>query len=186
MLKQHSKIFRVNLQDSIDFSSLEKQLSRLYKNEVKKIISSIQKYCEKGKSAGINQTIGRRFGYFWEEMVKNVFEEKIQTFDRKGLEIDISTLTIETVVDIIQKNTKLQHFQIKNIKQKIADNLQEILDFGVLEIADCTYTNTSEKKVGLEIKWRIRWNDSKTVKSHVLAALRLKSKGHKPIMLIRC
>lgn len=53
----------------VDF---EKKLTRLYEGECEKLLSSIKEKCEEGNSQGITQTIGRRFGYFWEEMVKDV------------------------------------------------------------------------------------------------------------------
>lgn len=165
--------------------SLEKKLARLYKIELQKLLSSVKKSCEKGISAGITQTIGRRFGYFWEEMVKDVFENKFKKCNRRGLEIDISALVLETIEDIITKNSGLKKERNEAIMQDIRDRLEDILETGVLGIADFTYETEEGKKRGLEIKWRIRWNDAKTVKSHCLAAHRLKSRGFEPIMLIR-
>jgi hypothetical protein len=165
--------------------SLEEKIVRLYRDESKKLFSSIRERCEKGVSAGLSQAIGRRFGYFWEEMVKHVFEYKFEECDRNGLAIDISALILETIEDIIAKDSGLEKEKAKEITNKIRDNLNDILETGVLKIADLTYKNQAGKEVALEIKWRVRWNDAKTVKAHALAAHRLKNRGFQPIMLIK-
>lgn len=166
------------------YNSVKEKLANLYKDELEKLRFSIGKSCERGSSAGITQTIGRRFGYFWEEMVKCVFESRYVDYNRNGLEIDISEIVLETIEDIIIKKA-FENSLAKTIIYEIKDSLKEILETGVVRIADFTYKNKDGKKCALEIKWRIRWNDAKTVKSHVIAAHRLRSRGYEPIMLIR-
>jgi len=75
--------------------NLEKKLALLYKKESGKLLSSIKQKCKENDSQGITQTIGRRFGYFWEEMVKHIFLHKFSQSGKRGLKINISSLVLD-------------------------------------------------------------------------------------------
>jgi len=184
LVQELERKIQTKLQETTS-EDLEKRLALLYQGESEKLLSSVKEYCKQGSSAGITQTIGRRFGYFWEEMVKDIFEFRFKKSNKEGLQIDISSLVLETVGSTIAKNSALAKRDIQQIMDKMEENLKDILETGVLGVADFIYETEDNKKRALEIKWRVRWNDSKTVKSHCFAFHRLKDRGFEPIMLIR-
>lgn len=101
------------------------------------------------------------------------------------MKIDISSLVLKTIESVITEDGSLEKRKIKEIMKKIEDSLKDILETGELEIADFIYKTEDGNKRALEIKWRIRWNDSKTLKSHCFAFHRLKDMRFEPIMPIR-
>jgi hypothetical protein len=164
-----------------NLSKLEQSLLTLYGEQRTKIVESVGKRCKNKAPTGISQMIGRRYGFFWEELIKRTFESNFQNTNRHGLTINIRTLVIESIANSLNKlDKKISAPLIK----EITTNITDFLDEGEVMLSDFLYESDGTKRA-IEIKWRVRWNDAKTVKIHVLAAHRLKSNGYEPIMLIR-
>jgi hypothetical protein len=163
---------------------LEDALMTLYRLECTKIADSVKERCDKDSHVGMSQMIGRRYGFFWEEMVKSVYEHHFKDTSRHGLSIDISTLIFEAVENELSKYIK-DPSSLKTSIQSIKDKLVGLLEADEIKIADFLYTVDGGVNKASEIKWRIRWNDAKTVKAHALGAHRLKNRGYQALMLVR-
>ena len=57
--------------------NLKNDLITLYAQEKSKMYSSVQEYCNSGNPRGMEQMIGRRFGFFWEENITTPLQWKV-------------------------------------------------------------------------------------------------------------
>ena len=127
------------------------------------------------------QTIGRRFGKFWEDCVKLLFQ---YAFPRQSY----SRVMFTDFVKVYTNN-----FIVKNkVKSECKDALERLsYEFfkksgtEKQDLCDIVIANSKGQKLALETKWRVLWNDAKTVRQTVLSGEQLLLLGYKPIILLK-
>lgn len=176
-MKLNRNFVFVNMADS----ELMKKLDEIYMCNLLKLQKSLKERCDKNNSKGIDQMIGRRYGQFWQSIVKAVFYEKIE-FTTEGLDVNVKQMILDVMQKQLSNNITLKNsgLVLSDIKSEVCS----IMSDNKVSLCDVAIENNLEKKA-IELKWRIRWNDAKTVKEHVLAAARIKKMGYEPIMMIR-
>lgn len=159
--------------------NLEKELTELLNREKAKIIESTKGYFESKKVNGIAQMIGRRYGFFWEEIVKKVLEcSDVKNLGGKIYYIDF----IEKWIEINMKSdNECCNDSSKKLLKKF---LNENTGTSEQDLCDLNF-EYNDKKLGVDTKFRFISNDSNTVREIANSAKHLKMMGYKPVLLFR-
>lgn len=159
---------------------LEEILSKIYKTELQKMQDSIKERCEQNSVKGMDQMIGRRFGNFLQEIVRITFELTCKEIQKTGIEISLKDIILDMISNHLKSSKISNQDEILNSLEK---EISPFIDMKI-GLGDFQFSTPKEQYV-VEIKWRVRWNDAKTVKEHAMAAPRIISQGFVPVMLIR-
>jgi hypothetical protein len=168
-----------NISNSVKIK-LEKKIFQIYEKQKEKMNDSILERINKGKTNGMPQMIGRRYGHFFQEIVQTSFELTCKNVKISGIEFELKSIILD-LISIHLKSAKITNVQ--NILKLLDDDIAPYIDMKI-GLGDLQFS-TSENHMIIELKWRVHWNDSKTVKEHTMAGRRIKSQGSIPIMLVR-
>ena len=141
---------------------------------------SVDVRCKLKSNKGMDQMIGRRFGNFFQEIVRITFEDTCKNVKKIGIEIVLKDTLLKIISNHFEPLKIKNHDEIlKLLEKEISPFIDMKIGLGDLQFS------TSKNHVIAELKWRIQWNDAKTVKEHAMAAPRIISQGSLPVMLIR-
>lgn len=158
----------------------EIQLNEIYEDEIGKLIISVDDYVNRNTSRGVSQMIGRRYGNFWERIVRYTFYasvlsslgERVYYKDYVNAWIDDNTQDIEN--ECCKKNAK--KIILKFLEENTGTSTQDLCDF--------TFEYNGYK-YAVDTKVRFVSNDSNTVREIANSAHHLRYMGYIPILLFR-
>jgi len=162
-------------------NKLKEGLKELYESEKTKIVSSVKNSIEQNDPRGLEQSIGRRNGFFWESMVKLAFNglKKDQT---QGM--IMFTEFVDLFVNNYIDDNNLDENCSKHVR-KIVKKFFEVSGTEKQDLCDFVFIQDEDKKYAIDTKWRFISNDSKTVRQIAFSAVQLKALGFTPLLLIK-
>ena len=162
-------------------NKLKESLNQLYDGERRKILHSVEESIKRNDPRGLEQSIGRRNGFFWESMVKQVINQ-LKKEQTQGM------IMFSEFVDLFVNNyiddNKLDENCSKHARA-IVKKFFEVSGTEKQDLCDFVFIESEDKKYAIDTKWRFISNDSKTVRQIAFSAIQLKALGFTPVLLIK-
>ncbi|GEM_PF-4670100 len=156
-----------------------KALDYIYEDELGKLIISVEEYVADNNSRGVSQMIGRRYGNFWERLVKCTYEHS------DDVELGDKVFYKDYVEKWVEDNTQdMDETSKEASKNLIMKFLEENTGNATQDLCDFTFEYDG-KKYAVDTKVRFVSNDSNTVREIANSAHHLKYMGYTPVLLFR-
>lgn len=155
------------------------KLDYIYEDEVGKLLISVDEYVADNNSRGVSQMIGRRFGNFWERLVKCTYECS------DSVELGEKVFFNDYVEKWVEDNTQNMDEQSRKASTDlIMKFLEENTGTASQDLCDFTFEHNG-KKYAVDTKVRFVSNDSNTVREIANSAHHLRYMGYIPVLLFR-
>ena len=158
-------------------------LDKIYESEKQKILTSVKEVIKKNDPRGLEQSIGRRNGFFWESIIKAIFQmlKPEQTEDM----IMFSEFVTLFVNEYIKENNLEKDENCSKHIKRVVEKFFKVSGTEKQDLCDFVFIENEDNKYAIDTKWRFISNDSKTVRQIAFSAVQLKALGFKPVLLIK-